>query len=86
MTPEVTLSHTDEANVGCRVSHPSVILDQVTDEPTPEELEQLARSVAMSGVLGDRDRLDVVAALRRLAEIDKAVNRHPAARRPGPRP
>jgi hypothetical protein len=30
--------------------------DPVTDDPTPEELEQLARSVAMSGVLGDRDR------------------------------
>ena len=43
------------------------------DEPTPEELEQLARSVAMSGALGDRDRLDVVAALRRLAELEKAV-------------
>jgi hypothetical protein len=50
----------------------------VTDEPSPEDLEQLARSVAMSGVLGDRDRLDVVAALRRLADIDKAVKRHPS--------
>ena len=49
------------------------MIDRVTDEPTPEELEQLARSVAMSGALGDRDRLDVVAALRRLAELDKAV-------------
>lgn len=49
----------------------------MTDEPTPEDLEQLARSVAMSGVLGDRDRLDVDAALRRLADIDKAVRRHP---------
>ena len=48
----------------------------MTDEPTPEELEQLARSVAMSGVLGDRDRLDVVAALRRLADIEKAVKSH----------
>ncbi len=43
----------------------------MTDEPTPEHLEQLARSVAMSGVLGDRDRLDVGVAQRRLAEIDK---------------
>jgi hypothetical protein len=51
----------------------------VTDTPTPEQLEQLARSVAMSGVLGDRDRLDVVVALRRLAEIDKAKRRHPLA-------
>lgn len=39
----------------------------MTDETTPEDLEQLARSVAMSGVLGVRDRLDVVDALRRLA-------------------
>jgi hypothetical protein len=53
----------------------------VTDDPIPEDLEQLARSVAMSGVLGDRDRLDVVAALRRLAEIDKAAARHPSDRR-----
>ena len=52
------------------------MIDRVTDEPTPEELEQLARSVAMSGVLGDRDRLDVVAALRRLADIEKAVKSH----------
>jgi hypothetical protein len=50
-------------------------------EQTPEHLEQLARSVAMSGVLGDRDRLDVVIALRRLAEIDKASKRHPSNRR-----
>ena len=63
------------------------MIDRVTDEPTPEELEQLARSVAMSGALGDRDRIDVVSALRRLAEIDKATRRHPATRRrPGPRP
>ena len=52
------------------------MIDRVTDEPTPEELEQLARSVAMSGVLGDRERLDVVAALRRLADIEKAVKSH----------
>jgi hypothetical protein len=32
----------------------------------------------MSGVLGDRDRLDVVAALRRLADIDKAKRLHPS--------
>ena len=45
----------------------------MADDQTPEDLEQLARSVAMSGVLGDRDRLDVVAALRRLAELEKAL-------------
>lgn len=43
----------------------------MTDDPTPEGLEQLARSVAMSGVLGDRDRL---------AEIDNATRRHPSNR------
>lgn len=42
---------------------------------------ELERSVAMSGALGDRDRLDVVIALRRLAEIDKAKSRHPSVRR-----
>ena len=52
----------------------------MTDEPTPEDLEQLARSVAMSGVLGDRDRIDVVAALRRLADIEKATKRQPSNR------
>jgi hypothetical protein len=50
----------------------------VTDNPTPEDLEQLARSVAMSGVLGERDRLEVVIALRRLAEIEKTKRRHPS--------
>ena len=54
------------------------MIETVTDDPTPEDLEQLARSVAMSGVLGDRDRIDVVAALRRLAEIDQAKRRHPS--------
>jgi endonuclease-8 len=32
----------------------------------------------MSGVLGDRDRLEVVATLRRLAEVEKATRRHPS--------
>ena len=53
----------------------------VTGDPIARDLEQLARSVAMSGVLGDRDRLDVVTALRRLADIDKATKRHPSAGR-----
>jgi len=57
------------------------VSSSVTDDPTPEDLEQFARSVAMSGVLGDRDRLDVVVALRRLAELDKATKRHPSNRR-----
>lgn len=34
----------------------------------------------MSGVLSDRDRVDVVAVLRRLVDIDKAKIRHPAHR------
>jgi hypothetical protein len=58
------------------------VIEQVTDTPTPEHLEQLARSVAMSGALGDRDRLEVVAAPRRLAGIDEAARRNPANRRP----
>jgi hypothetical protein len=58
------------------------MIDEVTDEPTPEQLEQLARSIAMSGNLGDRDRRDVIDALRRLAEIDKATRRHPSNGRP----
>jgi hypothetical protein len=54
------------------------MIDVVTNDPTPEDFEHLARSIAMSGALGDRDRLDVVTALRRLADIDKAVKRHPS--------
>ncbi|MGI9576656.1 MAG: hypothetical protein ACR2OH_00465 [Microthrixaceae bacterium] len=47
----------------------------------PEELEQLARSVAMAPVLGDRDRQAVIDALRRLAEVERAKRRHPSRRR-----
>ena len=61
-----------------RLSHPFVMIDEMTDDLTPEDIEQLARSVAMSGVLGDRDRIDVVTALRRLADIEKAKRRHPS--------
>jgi hypothetical protein len=64
-------------------SHPCVTIDRVTDNPSPVDLEQLARSVAMSGVLGDRDRLEVVKALRRLAAIDRAKRRHPSNGRGG---
>jgi hypothetical protein len=39
------------------------------DTPTPEECEQLARSIAMSGSLGDRDRMRVMELLRRLARL-----------------
>jgi hypothetical protein len=56
------------------------MIDEVTDDdPTPEQLERLARSIAMSGNLGDRDRRDVIDALRRLAEIDKATRRQPTS-------
>ena len=57
------------------------MIDNVTDDQAPGDLEQLARSVAMSGVLSDRDRLDVAAPLRRLADIDKAKRRHPSGGR-----
>ena len=56
------------------------MLGTVTDA-TPEELEQLARSVAMSAHLGDRDRQDVFDALRRLAKFDKEKRRHPSGGR-----
>jgi hypothetical protein len=43
------------------------MIDRVTDnDPTPEQLEQLARSIAMSGNLGDRDRREVIGALRQV--------------------
>ena len=48
------------------------MIDCVTDDPTPEEVEQprpLLRDVRR---VGDRDRLNVVTALRRLVEIDAA--------------
>lgn len=44
--------------------------ERVTD-PTPEELEQLARRSPCPVCSGECDKLDVVAALRRLADIDK---------------
>jgi len=52
----------------------------VTDEPTPEALEQLARSVAMSGRLGDRDRQDIIDALRKMSAVEAAKRRHPSGR------
>ena len=36
----------------------------------------------LSGLLGDRDRLDVVVALRQLAETEKAKCPHPSGGRP----
>jgi hypothetical protein len=48
-----------------------------TDRHTPSSW-----SIAVSGNLGDRDRRDVIDALRRLAEIDKATRRHPSNGRP----
>lgn len=63
-----------------RPSHPDVIIATVTDEPTPEALEQLARSVAMSGRLGDRDRQDIIDALRKMSAVEAAKRRHPSGR------
>jgi hypothetical protein len=52
----------------------------VTDDaPTPEDLEQLVRSLAVSGSLGEHNRQVVAEALRRLAEIERATRRHPSA-------
>ncbi len=42
------------------------MIESVTDEPSPEELQQLGRSVTLSGVLGDRDRLHAVVPLPQL--------------------
>jgi hypothetical protein len=43
----------------------------------PEELEHIARSLAMAPVLGERDRKAVIDALRRLAAIERAERWHP---------
>ena len=53
------------------------MIDRVTDVD-PEELEQLARSLAMAPVLGERDRQAVIDALRRLADIERSKRRHPS--------
>ena len=53
------------------------MIDEVTDAD-PEELEQLARSLAMAPVLGQRDRQAVIDALRQLAAIERAKRRHPS--------
>lgn len=61
--------------LGVWVRHPVAKLTGVIDdELTPEILEQLARSVLMSGVLGDRDRHLVADALRQLASM-RSVDR-----------
>jgi hypothetical protein len=44
------------------------------DQPTPEELERLARSLAMDGSLGRLDALRVAAVLREVA----TRRRHPS--------
>lgn len=48
------------------------MIDNGTADPP-----RTARAARHVGVLGDRDRLDVVPALRRLADIDTAQRRHP---------
>ena len=53
------------------------------DNPSPEELEQLARSLAMSGSFGERNRQVVAEALRRLAEIERAGRQDPSGRNGG---
>jgi hypothetical protein len=59
-----------------QVSRSSVIIATVTDVD-PEELEHIARSLAMAPVLGERDRQAVIEALRRLAAIERAKRRDP---------
>jgi hypothetical protein len=48
------------------------------DDHTPEQIEQLARSLAMSSAMTDTDRLAVVELLRQFAR-----QAHPTARRSG---
>ena len=56
------------------VPHPAVIVDGMTDdhEPTADELDQLAQSLAVDGSLGRADTLRIVEVLRALA----AARRH----------
>lgn len=39
------------------------------EDPTPEEIEQLVRSISMSPSLGERDRIRAIEWLRILASI-----------------
>jgi hypothetical protein len=50
----------------------------MTDAPPPGELEQIARSLAISPSLGQHDRQVMIGSLRRLAEIDASRRRHPS--------
>lgn len=45
--------------------HALARLDPVPHEPTPEDLEQLTRPVAIAANLGDRDRQEVIDTLRK---------------------
>ena len=44
------------------------------DRPSPAELEQLARSLAIDGSLGRHDAQVVAEALRRLAAIERSTD------------
>ncbi len=46
------------------------------DQPTPTDLEQLARSISMDGSVGRHDAQTIADALRRLAAIER-TNSHP---------
>jgi hypothetical protein len=52
------------------------MVDYMPAEQTPEQIEQLARSLAMSSAMTDTDRLAVVELLRQFAR-----QAHPTARR-----
>lgn len=45
----------------------------IADDHTPEMIEQLARSLATSSAMTERDRLAVVDLLRRLARLDRGA-------------
>ena len=61
-----------------RPSHPA----KFPTNRLPTNLTSPPPSVDGSGVLGDRDRLDVVVAPRPLADIEKATRRHTSSGRP----
>lgn len=60
-----------------RPPHPSVTLTQMSDDhdddqPTPTDLEQLARSISMDGSVGRHDAQVIAEALRRLPAMERA--------------
>ena len=49
------------------MTHPLVIIDEMSNDPFPVELEQIARRLAITPSLSQHDRRIVIDSLRRLA-------------------